>query len=171
MHTLLCGAEVFRRTHYCMCWPMKQLNYGVVDVVEDRYISQRIQISLRRLQDALKMSRRLITKQDVVTRSGKDVRFTSSWRRLIYNVFWTSDLRLLEDASITLSWRRRIWGVLKTSDLQRLQDVWFMASLRPPLYVVLKTSDLWRLEDICKMTSVYQRRSDVYATSKEMIFS
>ena len=51
--------------------------------------------------DVLKSSRRLATKQDVVT---------------------TSDLRRLVNARLTSPWRRPIYDVLKTSDLQRLQD-------------------------------------------------
>ena len=108
----------------------------------------------------------------------KDVEFTTSWRRLIYDVFWTSGLWRYEDVWFTLSGRRSIWDVLKTSDLQRLQDVGF-TTWRPPIYVVLKMSNLRRLEDfcfvtledVCKTTSVLQLRRDVYATSKEMIFS
>ena len=55
--------------------------------------TQRTQTSLRRLQDVLKRSRRLATKQDVVTTSGK--------RRRIYDVLKTSDLRRLEDVRFT----------------------------------------------------------------------
>ena len=57
--------------------------------------TQPTQTSLRRLQDVLKRSRRLTTKQDVVTTSGK--------RRLIYDVLKTSDLRRLEDVQFTTS--------------------------------------------------------------------
>ena len=46
--------------------------------------TQRTQTSLRRLQDVLKRSGRLATKQDVVTTSGK--------RRRIYDILKTSDL-------------------------------------------------------------------------------
>ena len=41
---------------------------------------------------------------------------------------------------------------------------------RRPIYVVLKTFDLQSLEDVCKRMSLLQSRSDVYTTSKEMIF-
>ena len=58
-------------------------------------LSQRTQTSLRRLQDVLKRSRRLTTKQDVVTTSGK--------RRLIYDNLKTSDLRRLEDVEFATS--------------------------------------------------------------------
>ena len=51
-------------------------------------ITQRTQRSLRRLQDVLKMSRRLTTKPDFVKTSGE--------RRLIYDVLKTSYLRHLE---------------------------------------------------------------------------
>ena len=67
---------------------------------------------LRRLQDVLKRSRHLTTKQDVVTTSGK--------RHRIYDVLKTSDLRSLKDVEFT--------NVFKTSDLRRLQDVWFLTS-------------------------------------------
>ena len=49
--------------------------------------TQPTQMSLRRLQDVLKRSRRLTTKQDVITTSGK--------RRRIYDVLKTSDLLCL----------------------------------------------------------------------------
>ena len=58
-------------------------------------LTQLTQTSLRRLQDVLKRSRRLTTKQDVVTTSGK--------RRRIYGVLKTSDLRRLEDVQFTTS--------------------------------------------------------------------
>ena len=53
------------------------------------------QTSLRRLQDALKRSRRLTTKQDAVTTSGK--------KRWIYDVLKVSDLSRLEDVQFTMS--------------------------------------------------------------------
>ena len=56
---------------------------------------QLTQTSLRRLQDALKRSRRLTNKQDVVTTSGKG--------RRIYDVLKTSDLRRHEDVQFTKS--------------------------------------------------------------------
>ena len=67
-------------------------------IVERKFFlkhSQRTQTSLRRLQDVLKRSRRLATKQDVVTTSGK--------RRRIYDVLKTSDLRRLEDVQFRTS--------------------------------------------------------------------
>ena len=48
-----------------------------------------------RLQDVLKRSRRLATKQDIVTTSGK--------RRRIYDVLKTSGLRRLEDVQLRTS--------------------------------------------------------------------
>ena len=68
---------------------------------------QRTQTSLRRLQDVLKRSRRLTTKQDVVTTSAK--------RRQIYNVLKMSDLHHLEDVHFTTSWRHLIYVILKKS--------------------------------------------------------
>ena len=58
-------------------------------------ISQRTQMPLRRLHAALKRSRRLTTKHDVVTTSGK--------RRQIYDILKTSDLLHLEDVWFTTS--------------------------------------------------------------------
>ena len=57
--------------------------------------TQRTHTSLRRLQEVLKRSRRLATKQDVVTTSGK--------RRRIYEVLKTSDLRRLKDVQFRTS--------------------------------------------------------------------
>ena len=122
------------------------------------------------LQDVLKMSRRLTTKQDVVTTSGK--------RRSIYDVLKTRDLRHLDGVQFRTSWRCLIYNILRTSDLRRLEDVHlrcledflFTTSWRCLIYDFLWTSDLRRLEDVCKAMSVKQRRSGVYATSKEMFF-
>ena len=77
--------------------------------------TQRTQTSLRRLQDVLKRSRGVATKQDVVT--------TSEKRRRIYDVLKTSDLRRLKDVQLRTSWGRQIYDVLRTSDLRRLEDV------------------------------------------------
>ena len=68
--------------------------YDITFGIKNSY-AQRTQTSLRRLQDVLKRSRRLTTKQDVVTTSGK--------RRLIYDILKTSDLRRLEDVKFTTS--------------------------------------------------------------------
>ena len=83
----------------------------------------------------------------------EDIQFTTSWRRLIYNVFRASGLRHPEDVWFMFSWRCPIWDILKTSGLQRFQDVWFTMSWRCPIYVILKTFNLWHLEDIWFMTS------------------
>ena len=125
--------------------------------------TQPTQTSLRRLQDVLKRSRRLTTKQDVVTTSGKRCR--------IYDVLKTSDLRRLEDVQFATSGKRLIYNVFRTSDLRCLEDVQFTTSWKRLTYDVLKTSDLWHLEDVCKKTFVRQRRSDVYTMSKEMVVS
>ena len=77
--------------------------------------AQPTQTSLRRLQDVLKRSRRLVTKQDGVTTSGK--------RRRIYDVLKTSNLRRLEDVQFTTSSRRLIYDVFKTSGFQRPEDI------------------------------------------------
>ena len=121
----------------------------------------------------------------------EDVRFTLSWRRWIYDVlkksdlrrlegvcfmtFWkrlicdilkTSDLRRLEDVGFTPSWRCLTYDVLKTLDFRLLEDVWLAMSWGRLFYDFLKTSDLRRPEDVCRVTSVLQRRSDVYTASK-----
>ena len=92
------------------------------------------------LQDVLKMSRRLTTKQDVVTTSGK--------RLIIYDVLKTYDLRHLDDVQFRTSWRCLIYDILRTSDLRRLEDVRFTLSWRCPIHNVLRTSDLWLLVDV-----------------------
>ena len=97
-----------------------------------RIITQPTQTSLRRLQDVLKGSRRLRTKQDVVTASGKG--------RRIYDVLKTSDLRHLADVQFATSWKRLIYDVFKTSDLRLLEDVRFTSSWKRPICDVLKTS-------------------------------
>ena len=91
----------------------------------------------------------------------KDVGFTTCWRRLIYVVLKTTNLRRLEDVCFTTSSGRLVYNVLKTSDLHRLEDVrfamswkrliydvWFTTSWRRPIYVILKKSNLRRLEDV-----------------------
>ena len=67
----------------------------------------------------------------------EDVRFTTSWRRLIYDVFKMSGLRRPEDAR-----------------LRHLEVVQFTTSWRRLIYDVSKTSNMWRLEDLCKTTSL-----------------
>ena len=117
-------------------------------------LTQRTQISLRRLQDILKRSRRLKTKPVVLKTSSRDVLFTTSWRRRIYVVLKMSDLRRPEDVWFATFWRCLFYDVLKTSDLQRLEDVAFTSSWRRLIYDVLKTSDLRCPEDVCRTTSV-----------------
>ena len=117
--------------------------------------------------------------EDVGLTSSWRLQFTMPWRRLICNVLKTSDsprlgdvgLRLLEDVLLTTSWRRLIYNAWKTCNLRHLEDVGFTSSWRRLICDVLGTSFLWRLEDVCRTTSVLQRRSNVYTTSKEMIFS
>ena len=78
------------------------------------------------------------------TSSGRLEKVTTSYdqTRRRHNVLQkTSDLRRLEDVRFTSSWRRLIYVVLKTSDLRRLEDVWFTTFWRRPIYDVLKTSD------------------------------
>ena len=89
---------------------------------------QPTQTSLRRIQDVLKRSRRLTTKQDVVWKKTSDLRrlenvwFTPSWRCPIYDLLKTSDLRRLENAQFATSWKRLIYDVLKMSDLFHLKS-------------------------------------------------
>ena len=127
----------------------------------DQMSSQQTRTSLRRLQDLLKRSRRLLTKQDVVRTSDLrrpegvwltsfwDVQFKKSWKRLIYDVSRTSGFRCLE---------RLIFVALKTSNLQRLEDVWFMASWRRLIYSVLKTSVKRRLCSNVVATSIQRQK-------------
>ena len=115
------------------------------------------QTSSRRLQDVFERSRRHATKPDVVTTSGKNVGF--------------STFRLLEGVRLTSSWRRPIYDVSKTSDLRRLEDVWFMTSWWRPIYVFLETSSRRLIYNLLR-TSDLRRLKDVqFTTSKEMIFS
>ena len=128
-------------------------------------LSQQTQTSLKRLQDVLKRSRRLTTKPDILKTSGKDIWLTTSWRRPIYDVLKTSDLRCLEDVSFTTSWGRLIYDVLKTSDLRGLEDVQFTTSWRRLICNVLRTSDLRYLEDVLFMSSWRCPLYDVFKTS------
>ena len=140
----------FYSVFYCRLWASKCLvdpTYQVINTeillqwqIWIKCLIQRKQKSLRRLQDVLKMSRRLTTKQDVVTTSGK--------RRSIYDVLKTCDLRHLDDVQFRTSWRCLIYDILRTSDLRRLEDVRFTLSWRLPIHDVLKTSDLWLLVDV-----------------------
>ena len=135
--------------------------------------TQRTQTSLRRNQDVLKRSRRLTTKPDVVMTSCRRSLFlyTTSWRRSIYVVLKTSDLRRLEDVWFTSSWRHPIYDVLKASYL-RLEDVQFKTFWRRLIYVALNTSDLRRLEDVWFTTSWRCLIYDVWKTSvKRRLYS
>ena len=106
---------IFRNNiHSCLC-----CFNGLLEIF------QWTQTSLKRHQDVLKRSRRLATKQDVVTTSGKRCR--------IYNVLKTSDLRPLEDVQFRTSWRRLISDVLRTLDFWRLEDVRPKSSWRHPI--------------------------------------
>ena len=120
-------------------------------------MTQPTQTSLIRIQDILKRSRRLTTKQDVVT--------TSERRHRIYDVLKMPDLHRLEEVQFTMSWRRLIYGVLKASKLQRLGNVWFTTSSERLIYDVLKTSDLRCLEDVQCTTSWRRLIYDVFKTS------
>ena len=112
--------------------------------------AQPTQTSLRRLQDVLKRSRRLTTKQDVFMTSGR--------RRRIYDVLKTPNLRRLESVKFTTSWRRLIYNVFRTSGLWCPEDVWlrhledaqFATSWKRLIYDVFRTSDLGHLEEIFK---------------------
>ena len=125
-----------------------------------KHLIQWKQKSLRRLQDVLKMSRRLTTKQDVVTTSGK--------RRSIYDVLKTCDLRHLDDVQFRTSWRCLIYDILRTSDLRCLEDVRFTLSWRRPIHDVLKTSDLWLLVDVWFTTTWRRLWSNVVVVSMQL---
>ena len=60
-------------------------------MISIRMIFQRTETSLRHLQDVLKRSRRLTTKRDIATTSGK--------RHSIYDVLKTSDIGRLDDVA------------------------------------------------------------------------
>ena len=93
---------------------LKQTHLLLVHFLE-YLLFQSTQTSLRRLQDVLKSSRRLTTKQDVVMTSGK--------RRQIYDVLKTSNFWRFENVWFKTSSGCLIYDVLKTSDLRPLEDV------------------------------------------------
>ena len=97
--------QVFLGDHECNAY------CEAVNVPEKKKNSQQTQMSLRRLQDVLKRSQCLTTKQNVVTTSGK--------RRRVYDVLKTSDLYCLEDVNL----RCLIYDVFRTSGLTRPEDV------------------------------------------------
>ena len=121
--------------------------------------SQPSQTSLRRLQDVLKSSRRLMTKQYVLTTSGK--------RCLIYVVLKTSNLLCLEDVWFTTSSGRLIYDVLEMSNLHSLENDWFTTCWRCLIYDVLKSL----IYDVLKTSLKRRLCSNVYTTSEEIIFS
>ena len=110
---------------------------------------------LRKITTSYDQTRRShdIWKKTSDLRRLKDVWFTSSWRRPIYDVLKTSDLLCLEDVQFTTSWRRLIYDVFRTSSLQCPEDVWFTWSWRRPICDTLKTSDLLRFQDVWFTTS------------------
>ena len=107
-------------THLSLTNNSSKLKFGLLLKANFKTLTQPTQTSLRCLQDVLKRSRCITTKQDVVTTSGK--------RCQIYDVLKTSDLRRLEDNHFTTSWRRLIYDVFPMSGLRRPEDVWFMLS-------------------------------------------
>ena len=107
-------------THLSLTNNSSKLKFGLLLKTNFKTLTQPTQTSLRCLQDVLKRSRCITTKQDVVTTSGK--------RCQIYDVLKTSDLRRLEDNHFTTSWRRLIYDVFPMSGLRRPEDVWFMLS-------------------------------------------
>ena len=94
----------------------------------------------------------------------EDVQITTSSGRLIYDVFWVSDLRRLLDIWFTTSWRRLIYIIWKTSNLQHLENIWFTTSSGRLIYDVLKTSDLRCLGEVLLMTSWRRLIYDVLKT-------
>ena len=132
-------------THLSLTNNSSKLKFVLLLKANFKTLTQPTQTSLRCLQDVLKRSRCITTKQDIVTTSGK--------RCQIYDVLKTSDLWRLPNVWLTTSWRRLIYVVLKTSYLQRLESVWFTTSSGCMIYNVLKTSNLQRLEDVWFMTS------------------
>ena len=147
---------------------------------EDTDVLKRTLGRLKKVMTSYDQTRRRhdVWKKTSDLRSLGDVWFTTFSGRLVYDVMKTFDLRCLEDVQFGTSWKHQIHNVFRTLDLRR-EDLRFTSSWRRPIYVVLKTSNLRRLEDfwfvtledVCETTSVLQLRSDVYATSKEMIFS
>ena len=138
------------------------------------FTTQRTQVSLGGLQDIWKRSWRLTNKPDVFTMSGRrsricevlktsdlrrleDVRFITSWRRLFYDVWFTTSRRcwiyIALKIIFTTSLRRMVYDVLRTYDLRRLEDAGFTSSQGQPIFDVWKTSNLRRLEDVWITTS------------------
>ena len=106
--------------HLSLTNSSSKLKFGVLLKTNFKTLTQPTQTSLRCLQDVLKRSRCITTKQDIVMTSGK--------RCQIYDVLKTSDLHHLEDNHFTTSWRRLIYDVFPMSGLRHPEDVWFMSS-------------------------------------------
>ena len=143
---------------------------------EDTDVLKRTLGRLKKVMTSYDQTRRRhdVWKKTSDLRSLKDVWFTSSWRRQIYDILKTPDLRRFLDVWLMKLWRRLIYVVwktsnlgrlenirfttssghwiydVKTSDLRRLEDVQFTSSWRCPIYDVLKTSDLWLLKTSVK---------------------
>ena len=118
----------------------------------------------------------------------EDVRFTTSWRRLIYVTLKTSDLWRLEDVSLTTSWKRLICNVLKTlvkqclcsnvvATLMQRQKVWLFLSYSENLkrfclgqYLGMKFFKLFRYFNHT-LQSQKRRNTHVYVRSSHRRFS
>ena len=120
-------------------------------------ISQPKQTSLRHLQDDV-----LWPNQTLSRRLEKDVWFRMSWRRPVYDVLKTSDLRRLKDVWFRTSWRRLIYIALKTSNLQCLEDVRFTSSSKRPIYNVFRTSVKRRLFSNVVVTSLQHQKESFF---------
>ena len=119
--------------------------------------------SLGRLKKVSTSCDQTIRHQDVLQKTSdlsrlEDVRFTSPWRRPIYDVFKTSDLRRLADVWFKTCWTRPIYDVWETSDLRCLEDVRFTTSWRRLIYGVLKTSAKRRICSNVIATSIKRRK-------------
>ena len=95
----------------------------------------------RRHHDVWKKTSDLRRPEDVWFTSFWDIQFTTSWRRLIYDVSG-----------------RLVYNVLKTSNLQCLEEVWFRTSWRRLINNVLKTSVKRRLCSNVEATSVQRQK-------------
>ena len=95
------------------------------------------------------------------TSSGRLKKVTTSYdqARLHHDVLQkTSILRCLKDVRFTTSWRCLVYVVLKTSDLRSFEDVWFTSSWRCPIYDVLKTPAKRRLCSNVVATSIRRKK-------------
>ena len=73
----------------------------------------------------------------------EDIQYTTSWRRLIYDVLKTSHLRRTED-------------IEDVANLRRIKNVWFTTSSARLIYEVLKTSNLRCFELVCRYGILYK---------------